>query len=99
LEKLRSTPGIESVAEASVLPFGDYSFGAAVQREGRRLKNEDPEAAGRLLHVHTYTVTSDDFKTLGLTMVQGREFTAGGEVACGGPAPAVLRVPAARPPV
>jgi putative ABC transport system permease protein len=34
LEKLRSTPGIESVAEASVLPFGDYSFRPAVQHEG-----------------------------------------------------------------
>ncbi len=79
LERLRSTPGIESVAEASVLPFGDYSFGAAVQREGPRLKNEDPEAAGKLLDVQTYTVTSDYFRTLGLTMVRGREFTAAEE--------------------
>ena len=47
LERLRSTPGIASVAEASVIPFGDYSTGAAVQREGPRLKNEDPEASGK----------------------------------------------------
>jgi putative ABC transport system permease protein len=92
LEKLRSTPGIESVAEASVLPFGDYSFGAAVQREGPRLKNEDPDAAGKLLHVHTYTVTSDYFKTLGLTMVQGREFTAAEEAAVGGTTPVIIDV-------
>jgi hypothetical protein len=58
LEKLRSTPGIESVAEASVLPFGDYSFGEDVQRGGPRLRNEDPDAAGRLLRVQSYTVTS-----------------------------------------
>ena len=90
LETLRSTPGIESVAEASALPFGDYSFGAAVQREGPRLKNEDPEAARKLLQVHTYTITSDYFKTLGLTMVQGREFTAAEEAAVGGTTPLII---------
>jgi hypothetical protein len=46
LEKLRSTPGIESVAEASVLPFGDYSFGKDVQHGAPRLKNEDPVTLG-----------------------------------------------------
>ena len=51
LERLRATPGIESVAAASVLPFGDYSIGAAVQREGPRLKNEEPEARGKIAHV------------------------------------------------
>jgi putative ABC transport system permease protein len=90
LERLRSTPGIASVAEASVLPFGDYSFSAAVQREGPRLKNEDSEAAVRIAHVHTYTVTSDYFKTLGLTMVRGREFTAAEEAAVGGTTPVVI---------
>jgi predicted permease len=92
LEKLRSTPGVESVAGASVLPFGDYSFGAAVQREGPRLKNDDPEAAGKLLHVHTYTVTSDYFKTLGLALVQGREFTAAEEAAVSGTTPVIIDV-------
>lgn len=90
LERLRSTPGIASVAEASVLPFGDYSFGAAVQREGPRLKNEDPEAAGKIAHVQTYTVTSDYFRTLGLTMVMGREFTVAEEAAVGGTTPVVI---------
>lgn len=90
LERLRSTPGIESVAEASVIPFGDYSTGAAVQREGPRLKNEDPAAAGKLAHVHTYTVTSDYFRTLGLTMVRGREFTAAEEAAVGGVPPVII---------
>ena len=92
LETLRSTPGIESVAEASALPFGDYSFGAAVQREGPRLKNEDPEAARKLLQVRTYTITLDYFKTLGLTMVQGREFTAAEEAAVGGTTPLIIDI-------
>ena len=92
LEKLRSTPGIESVAEASALPFGDYSSGAAVQRGGPRLKNEDPDAAGKLLRVQSYTVTADYFKTLGLRMAQGREFTAAEEATVGGTTPVIIDV-------
>jgi putative ABC transport system permease protein len=90
LERLRATPGIESVAEASVLPFGDYSFGAAVQREGPRLKNEDPDAAAKIVHAQYYTVTSDYFKTLGLTMLRGREFTAAEEAGVSGTAPVII---------
>jgi predicted permease len=92
LEKLRSTPGIASVAEASALPFGVNSFGAAVQRGGARLKNEDPDAGGTLLRVRSYTVTADYFKTLGLTMVQGREFTAAEEATVGGTTPVIVDV-------
>ena len=92
LETLRGTAGIESVAAASVVPFGDYSFGAAVQREGPRLKNEAPEARGKIVHVLEYNVTSDYFKTLGLTMVKGREFTAAEETGVGGTVPVVIDV-------
>ena len=84
------TPGIESVAAASVVPFGDYSFGATVQREGPRLKSEAPEARRQDRHVLAYTVTSDYFKTLGLPMVRGREFTAAEEIGAGGTAPVVI---------
>lgn len=90
LERLRSTAGIEAVAAASVLPFGDYSFGATVQREGPRLKNEDPEAKGKLASVLTYTITSDYFRTLGLSMLRGREFTAAEELGAGGTVPAII---------
>ena len=90
LERLRSTPGIESVAAASVVPFGDYSFGSAVQREGPRLKNEDRAAAAKIVHTQAYSVSSDYFKTLGLTMLNGREFTAAEEVGVGGTAPVII---------
>jgi putative ABC transport system permease protein len=83
LERLRATPGIESVAAASVVPFGEYTFGAAVQREGPRLKNEDPDARGKLAHVLSYTITSDYFRTVGVSMLRGREFTAAEEQAEG----------------
>ena len=91
LERLRATPGIDAVAEASVLPFGDYSFGAAVQREGPRLKNEDPDAyAGKIVHAQYYTITSDYFRALGLSMVRGREFTAAEETGVGATAPVII---------
>lgn len=90
LEKLRALPGIESAAGASVLPFGDYSFGAAVQREGPRLKNEDRDAASKIVHVQYYHVTSDYFRTLGLTLLRGREFTAAEETGVGGTVPVVI---------
>jgi putative ABC transport system permease protein len=92
LEKLRSTPGIESVAEASAMPFGDYSSAAAVQRGGPRLKHEDPDAAGKLLRVRRYTVTADYFKTVGLSMVQGREFTVAEEATVSGTTPVIIDV-------
>jgi predicted permease len=90
IERLRSTPGIESVAASSIVPFGDYSISGPVQREGPRLKNEDPDAAGKLVHAHLYTVTSDYFRTLGLTMLRGREFTAAEEAAVGGTVPVII---------
>ena len=92
LEKLRATAGIEAVAEASALPFGDYSSGATVQRGGPRLKDADPNAAGTLQRVKRYTVTADYFKTLGLRLLQGREFTATEEATVGGTTPVIIDV-------
>ncbi len=56
LERLRGTPGVDSAAVATILPFGDYTMGAVVQREGRRLKNEDPDAKGKIVQVIEYVV-------------------------------------------
>jgi hypothetical protein len=61
-----------------------------VQREGPRLKNEDPDAAGKLVHAHHYTITADYFRTLGLSMLRGREFTAAEEAAVGGTVPVII---------
>ncbi|HWI20106.1 MAG TPA: FtsX-like permease family protein, partial [Vicinamibacterales bacterium] len=90
LEQLRATPGIASAAAASVVPFGDYTFGAAVQREGRRLKNEEPEAAARIVHAMYYKITSDYFRTLDVPMLRGREFTAAEEAGVGGTEPVII---------
>jgi predicted permease len=92
LERLRATPGLASVAEASALPFGDYSSAAHVQRGGPRLKTEDSDAGRTLLPAQRYTVTSDYFRTLGLRMVQGREFTAAEEATVSGTTPVIIDV-------
>jgi hypothetical protein len=59
-------------------------MGAAVQREGPRLTNEDPNAGGKILHVLEYVTAADYFRTLGLPMLRGREFTAAEEAGAGG---------------
>jgi hypothetical protein len=61
-----------------------------VQREGPRLKNEDPDAGSKIVGVQNYIVTSDYFRTLGLTMVKGREFTAAEEAGVGGTMPVIV---------
>lgn len=90
LERLRSTPGIEAAAMASILPFGDITVGTTVQREGPRLRNEDPEASGKLFRALEYTVSADYFRTLGLAMLRGREFTAAEEAGATGANPVII---------
>ena len=90
LERVRGTAGIEAAAAASVMPFGEYTMTANVQREGPRLRNEDPEARGKLVRSMEYVVTADYFRTLGLPMLRGREFNAGEEISIGGTTPVVV---------
>jgi putative ABC transport system permease protein len=91
LERLRSTPGIESVAGATVVPFGDFTITASVQREGPRLKNEDPEARGKLaMRTLEYVITADYFRTLAVAMLRGREFTEAEEAGAGGTPVAII---------
>jgi putative ABC transport system permease protein len=95
LARLRNTPGIEAAAAASVIPFGDITMTATVQREGPRLKNEDAEAKGKLFRVQQYTVSADYFRALGLTMLRGREFTAAEEADATGVEPVIIDAPLA----
>jgi len=90
LERLRATPGVDAVATASILPFGDVTVGSSVQREGPRLKREDPDAKGKLADALQYVVSADYFRALGLTMLRGREFTAAEETGRTGSRPVVI---------
>lgn len=90
LERLRGLPGVESVATSSILPFGDVTVGASIQREGPRLKREDPGAKGKLVEALQYVVSADHFRTLGLAMMRGREFTAAEESGATGTRPVII---------
>ena len=90
LERLRGTAGVEAAAAASVIPFGEFTMNAAVQREGVRLRNEDPEARGKLIRALDYVVTSDYFRALGLPMLRGREFSAAEEVGTSRTVPVII---------
>ena len=63
LDRLRALPGIEQVSIASTVPFGDFS-------EGRDVRAGDQKASPGFV-----IVGADYFKTLGLPMLRGREFT------------------------
>jgi predicted permease len=90
LERLRATPGIAAASAASILPFGEYSTSAAVQRAGPRLRNEDPAARGKLVHPQEYIIGADYFRALGLTLLRGREFTAAEEIGVAGTPPVII---------
>jgi len=72
LERVRRLPGIESAALASTVPFGNYHEGRYVERPGIPRDSS--------LNGPTYRVVSAEyFRSLGLAMVKGREFTAAEE--------------------
>ena len=90
LERVRSTAGIEHASAGSIIPFGDFTITSLVQREGPRLKVDDPEARGKLVSSLEYVVGADYFSTLGLTLRRGRDFTAAEESAVAGVTPVIV---------
>ena len=67
LDRIRELPGVVSASAASLVPFGDSHEGRGVERPGIA----DP---GR--RAPTYTVIGADyFKSIGLPLLRGREFT------------------------
>ena len=73
LERVRSLPAVESAALASVVAFSNESPGCRVWRaDGARA----PEAGtARGLVARSYDIGGAYFRTLGLPMLRGREFT------------------------
>ena len=76
LGHLRTVPGVEAVSIASLVPFGALREGEGVERAG----GADDVAAGKEQRERvssTYTaISADYFRSLGLKMLRGREFTA-----------------------
>jgi predicted permease len=96
LERLRALPGVASVSTASLVPVGGITITRQVQGDGPRLRRTDPGARERLVDAHYYVVGADYFRTLGIRVVAGREFSAAEERQAGGVVPAIIDEPLAR---
>jgi predicted permease len=80
LERVRSTPGVQSVATAAMLPLDGGGMGlGGIQVNGRRAPNGEP------WDMDWNVVTPDYFATLAIPIVRGRAFSeterAGSDVA------------------
>jgi predicted permease len=90
LERVRSLAGVERASAGSIIPFGDFTVTSLVQREGPRLRYDDPEARGKLISALEYVVGADYFSTLGLTLRRGRDFTPAEESGVGAVTPVII---------
>jgi predicted permease len=88
LSRLRRLPGVESVSLASSVPFGIESSFSDVRRT-------DGQASGAPAWAATVVVGADYFKTVGLRVLRGREFTRAEEDTRSAARPVIVDVPLA----
>ena len=94
LQRVRSTPGVQSAAFASAVPFGEISEGRQVQKAGTPPASPGQPEPG---NDATYTIIGADyFETLRLPVLRGRGFTALEEESSGGTRIAIVDEPLAR---
>ena len=92
--RLRALPGVTSVSVGSIMPFGEFTEGRSIQRAGAPLRTGDgtstsmgagggdsDEAVTGLISSISTVIGADYFKTMGLAVTRGREFTATEEMA------------------
>jgi predicted permease len=89
LGRLRAVPGIESVTLASTVPFSDAIETGRFERVGDAARTPATARAFRI-------ISSGYFRTLGLPMVRGREFTTAEETAADAPPVAIVDAAFAR---
>jgi putative ABC transport system permease protein len=70
IERTKAIPGVESASLTSHLPLGGVRWGQTVNIEGHQ---PPPGESG--FGVNTMSVGPDYFKTMGTTVLRGREFT------------------------
>jgi predicted permease len=71
IEKTKAIPGVESASLTSHLPLGTVSWGELVNVEGHQ-----PPPGDNGFRVNSMSVGPDYFRTMGTTVMRGREFTA-----------------------
>jgi predicted permease len=79
LDRLRAVPDVEAASLASIMPFGSFTVSLGVQRPGPRVRTGDSDADARLVQAVWTQIGAHYFRSLGLTMPRGREFTAAEE--------------------
>jgi putative ABC transport system permease protein len=94
--RLRARSDVRAAALATIIPFGDTRFGAAVQLAGQPILPGDARAAEGLVDATFTSITSGYFDALGLSLEAGRDFTAAEELQSGGPGLAIIDRPLAR---
>ena len=101
LTTLRSMPNVTSASIGSIMPFSEFTETFEVQKAGAPLRLQGGSSSmgtddgGRdtidgLVDSVTTAIGADYFKTLGLEMKQGREFTAAEETAPSGTRIAII---------
>jgi predicted permease len=71
-ERLQTLPGAQSVALSSDLPLSSSTSAGPMELEGQPATSADGE-----IRMYRHRVTPGFFKTLGIPLVKGRDFTAG----------------------
>jgi predicted permease len=78
LERIRALPGVESASLAATIPFGDLTLSEGVQRAGASIpapRDATSPALGQAIGANYNVVGNDYFRTLGVTLLQGRDFS------------------------
>ena len=77
LERLRALPGVEAASLAYLVPFSSFSDGCTVEKPGEsQSATKDKPAHERPSYAGFNIIATDYAKTLGLTLLRGRDFDA-----------------------
>ena len=88
-DRLRALPGVAAASPASLVAFGVLSESRGVRPAGEAGRNRDARAVFA-------SIGADYFRTAGLTLLRGRDFTTSEEREGLGPPTAIIDVPLAR---
>jgi predicted permease len=89
IARLRAMPGVESASLGSIMAFGEFTEGRSIQKAGAPLKpgattsvsmgtgsGASTDTIEGLVDSVSTVIGADYFRTLGLAVTKGREFTA-----------------------
>ena len=78
LERIRTLPGVQSASVAATIPFGNLTLGEGVQLAGSLIPaplDALSPALGQAVGANYNVIGNDYFRTLGIALLQGRDFS------------------------